>query len=179
MNHRPLLVAAVLSFSWSTAVASMPLTNTRSFHLDASCHRVFPLFTAEGEKLWAPGWDPEMLSGDRERGSVFRTVSHKDSRETVWIVTGYDPERFKVSYARIAQGSNIGLVDVACTPSGDGAEIAVRYTLTGLNPDGRTFVDTFLSDQHYADFIEEWRVALVAALAKLKTDIDVERRDAR
>lgn len=147
-------------------MASAPTANIRSFRLDASCAQVFPLFTAEGEKRWAPGWDPQMLSGDTDRGTVFKTVNARDSRETVWIVTAYEPERYRVSYARIAQGSNMGLVDVVCTESGTGAAISVRYTLTGLDAAGAEFVREFLSDAQYADFIEEWRVALVAALAK-------------
>ncbi|HJR73608.1 MAG TPA: SRPBCC family protein [Luteimonas sp.] len=161
-------IASILAFLtvWSTAMAAEPMTNRRSFRLDAPCAQVFPLFTAEGEKRWAPGWDPQMLSGDTARGTVFKTVSHRDARETVWIVTAYEPEHHRVSYARIAQGSNTGLVDVVCAPSGQGAEISVRYTLTGLDAPGAEFVREFLSDARYSDFIEEWRVALVKALAQ-------------
>jgi len=156
-----------LLFVWSaTSMAYSPLSNSRDFHLAASCTRVFPLFTAEGERTWAPGWNPEMLSGDTERGSVFRTVGHDGGRETVWIVTGYEPHRYRVSYARLVQDSNIGLVDVTCHGSPDGARITVTYTLTGLNKDGDAFVREFLSDAHYERFIEEWRVALSNVLGK-------------
>ena len=48
-----------------------PRTQVRSFHLGAPRERVFPLFTARGEREWAPGWDPVMLSGAEERGSAF------------------------------------------------------------------------------------------------------------
>lgn len=162
----PLLFVASLVWS-STTMASAPMTNSRSFHLDASCAQVFPLFTAQGEKQWAPGWDPEVLSGDTERGSVFRTSSHHDHRETIWVVTIYQPDQHRVAYARIAQGSNMGLVDVTCLgASGGGADITVRYTLTGLSTEGDAFVREFLSDAHYTRFIEEWHSALSALLAK-------------
>jgi hypothetical protein len=150
-------------FAWSgTTMASPPLSNSRHFHVDAPCSQVFPLFTARGEKAWAPGWNPEMLSGDITRGSVFRT-RHAET-ETVWIVTGYQPDHYKVSYARIALGSNMGLVDVACDPDSGGSSVTVRYTLTGLNKEGDAFVREFLSDPHYTRFIEEWRTTITAAL---------------
>jgi hypothetical protein len=150
-------------FAWSgTTMASPPLSNSRHFHIDAPCTQVFPLFTARGEEAWAPGWNPEMLSGDVARGSVFRT-RHAES-ETVWTVTDYQPDYYKVSYARIAHGSNMGLVDVGCEHDSGGSSVTVRYTLTGLNSKGDAFVQEFLSDPHYTRFIEGWRTAISAAL---------------
>lgn len=160
------LSACIALLLWSNlAMASAPLSNSRDFRLDATCARVFPMFTAEGERAWAPGWDPEMLSGDVGRGTAFRTLGHRDGRETVWIVVDYRPDQYRVAYARIAQGSNIGLVDVSCRDTAPkGVQVSVRYTLTGLNKEGDDFVREFLSDAHYTRFIEEWRVALSAAL---------------
>lgn len=146
-------------------MAAAPLSNMRSFKLEAPCARVFPLFTAEGEKAWAPGWNPEMLSGDTARGSVFRTENHE--HETVWIVVDYQPALYRAAYARIAQGSNMGLVDVICRGQpGGSSEVSVRYTLTGLNDEGAAFVRKFLSDAHYTHFIGEWHTALSAVLKK-------------
>lgn len=143
---------------------SPPSTQVRSFHLDAPVARVFPLFTALGEKGWAPGWEPELLSGQEQRGSVFRT--HHGGRETTWIVVDYRPSAGHVSYARLAQGSNMGLVDVQCSAAaGGGTEISVRYTLTGLSPEGEAFVAEFLDSGHYGRMMEEWRAAISQALA--------------
>ena len=145
-------------------MSTPPATQVRTFHLDAPVAQVFPLFTALGEKAWADGWEPELLSGREERGSVFRTVH--GGRETTWIVVDYRPAKGRVSYARLAQGSNMGLVDVQCTASpAGGTEISVRYTLTGLNPQGQAFVSEFLEPQHYSRMIEEWRAATRKALA--------------
>jgi hypothetical protein len=71
-------------------MSAYPRTRSGSFHLDAPRERVFPLFTARGEREWVPGWDPVVLSGADERGSVFQTRSH-DGRETNWIVVDYRP----------------------------------------------------------------------------------------
>jgi hypothetical protein len=134
------------------------------FHLEAPVQRVFPLFTAEGERAWAPGWEPRILSGSKERGSAFITTAH-DGGTVTWIVTDYRPAAGRVSYARLVQDSNIGIVDVICsTPAGGGTDISVRYTLTAFSEAGQSFVAEFLSEQHYKIMINEWRVATSKAL---------------
>ena len=145
-------------------MSTSPSTQVGSFRLDAPIARVLPLFTARGERAWAPGWEPELLSGREERGSVFRTIH--DGRQTTWIVVDYRPAEGRVSYARLAEGSNMGLVDVQCSPaSGGGTEVSVRYTLTGVTPRGEAFVAEFLDAEHYSRMIEEWRTAISQALA--------------
>jgi hypothetical protein len=152
---------------WSaSAMSAPPVSQVRSFHLEAPRSRVLPLFTARGERDWAPSWDPEMLSGAEERGSSFRT-RNQHGQETIWIVTEYKPMEGRVSYARAALGSNIGLVDVICTEAaGGGTDVSVRYTLTALSEAGRTFVRNFLETWHYSNMIEEWRAATSEALAR-------------
>lgn len=146
-------------------MSAPPATQVRSFRLDAPLARVMPLFTAEGERSWVPGWEPVILSGNVERGSAFVTRGHTGI-ETTWIVTDYRPAEGRVSYARLAQGSNIGLVDVICTEAEDGGTVvSVRYTLTGVSEQGRAFVREFLEPERYARTIEEWRVAASASLA--------------
>ncbi len=144
-------------------MSAHPHTQVRSFHLDAPLARVFPLFTALGEKAWAPGWEPQILSGQEARGSVFRTS--RDGRETTWIVVDYRPSEGRASYARLAHGSNMGLVDVQCSAAPDGGtDVSVRYTLTGLDAQGQAFVAEFLQPEQYARMIEEWRELISAAL---------------
>ena len=147
-------------------MSESPATQVRSFRLDAPLARVMPLFTAGGERYWAPGWEPTVLSGAEERGSAFVTRGHTGI-ETTWIVADYRPTEGRVSYARLAQGSNIGLVDVVCTPAeGGGTVVSVRYTLTGVSEQGRAFVRQFLEPEHYSKMIEEWQALTSAALAK-------------
>ena len=150
---------------WSVAaMAASPATQVRTFHLNAPLAQVFPLFTAQGERAWAPGWEPRILSGAEERGSAFITTAHNGSPIT-WIVIDYRPAQGHASYARLVQDSNIGIVDVACTEAaGGGTDISVRYTLTAVSEAGESFVAQFLSEQHYTTMIEEWRVATSKAL---------------
>ncbi len=133
------------------------------FHLEAPLARVLPLFTAQGERAWAPGWEPQVLSGAEERGSAFATIGSQGP--VTWIVTDYRPAEGRVSYARLVHESNIGLVDVVCTEDRHGGtDVAVRYTLTPLSDAGKAFVAEFMADESYTRMIEEWRVATSKAL---------------
>lgn len=148
-------------------MAALPRTQTRSFHLDAPRARVIPLFTARGERDWAPGWDPKTLSGAEARGSAFQTCN-QDGQTTTWIVIDYRPSEGRASYARLAHDSNIGLVDVICTEAqGGGTDVSVAYTLTPLHAGAETFVSDFLDPHHYDRMIGEWHAATTAALARL------------
>jgi hypothetical protein len=150
-------------------MSAPPLSQIGSFHLEAPRSQVFPLFTARGERDWAPGWNPEMLSGAEERGSAFRT-QHQHGQETIWVVTEFRPQEGRVSYARAALDSNIGLVDVVCTESAaGGTDVSVRYTLTALSESGRIFVSKFLDTSHYSQMMEQWRAATAEALARAPT----------
>lgn len=143
-----------------------PRSQIGSFRLAAPRARVFPLFTARGEREWAPGWDPTQLSGAEERGSAFQTLNHH-GQTTTWIVVDYRPSAGRVSYARLAHDSNIGLVDVICTDAAaGGTDVSVAYTLTPLHEGTEVFVRDFLAPQNYAQMIEEWRAATSAALAR-------------
>jgi hypothetical protein len=159
------IVLAVALYA-TAATAAAPATQAGAFHIDAPLARVFPLFTAAGERAWAQGWEPEFLSGGAERASVFRTRTHA-GMESTWIVTDYRPAEGRVSYARLAHGSNFGLVDVTCTPSSaGGTDVSVRYTLTGVSAEGERFVSQFLGPDHYRQMMDKWRSAIAAVLAK-------------
>jgi Polyketide cyclase / dehydrase and lipid transport len=171
----PGCLAALLCLWSPIAMSHAPAAQVGRFHLDAPVARVFPLFTALGETAWAQGWDPELLSGREERGSVFRTTH--DGRETTWIVIDYRPSQGRVGYARLAHGASMGLVDVHCSPAaGGGTDVSVRYTLTGLTPQGKEFVTGFLDPGRYGRMIEEWRAAIERALSEPSVEAATGRR---
>jgi hypothetical protein len=147
-------------------MSAQPATQVRSFHLNAPLAQVVPLFTALGEREWTPDWDPVLLSGAEKRGTVFRT-KNSDGQETVWIVTAYLPAKGLISYARLAYGSNIGLVDVICTESPEGGtDVSVRYTLTALSEDAQPLVHDFLNSKQYSRMLDESQAATSALLAR-------------
>ena len=128
-----------------------PRSQIRSFQLDAPRAEVCPLFTARGEREWAPGWEPLLLSGAEQRGSAFQTRNGQ-GQTTTWIVIDYRPAKGRVSYARLAQDSNIGLVDVVCSESAaGGTEVSVSVHVDAAEcGGGQRSSRSFCSRRRYA-----------------------------
>jgi hypothetical protein len=152
----PAALAAEASEVADTAFEPSRVTHSGSLHVDAPPEHAFPLFTAPGERLWAPGWDPVILSGGDglERGSVWLTA-HGDE-QTIWFVADYDPESFHAHYARITPTSRAGSVEVFVRSDGDGgSDVTVTYDLTALNEAGNRELAGF-DGEHYAHMLMEW-----------------------
>ena len=141
------------------------LTHTETFRLNQPVEIVFPLFSAEGEKRWAPGWDYQPLSGTdcTQEDFIFLTKSHdhaSSKEDTIWIVKCYDPEAFLVQYYRVEPGVKVGLVTVRCLEVEEGVtDVEVTYHYTALSDRGRTFLEGFTA-AHYQEFIAGWKTHL-------------------
>jgi hypothetical protein len=125
-----------------------------------------PWFTAEGERAWAPGWDPEIISGDGGRGSVFRT-RNAEGLVTTWIVLEYGVHAGigRAAYARVAGDEHAGLIEVELRGSGvDQSTVEVRYTLSALKPEAEARLDGFFAG--YDAMIGQWREWVSAAIAQ-------------
>ena len=134
------------------------LTHTATFHIDQPAEVVFPLFSAEGEKRWAPGWDYQPLSGTdcTQEDFIFLTKTHdhaSSKEDTIWIVKRYDPEAYIVQYYRVEPGVKVGLVTVRGLEVEEGAtEVEVTYHYTALSDSGRKFLEGFTA-AHFKKFI--------------------------
>lgn len=118
------------------------------------------LFTPEGERRWADGWDPRYPDPRRREGAgaVFTTEDEGD--QTTWIMVDHGPER--VRYARV-EGMTAGTVAVEVVESrGRSTQVRVTYDLTALTRAGETWLDAF--DADYDADIGEWAAAIAAAL---------------
>ena len=135
-------------------------SRTGSFELDMDPDYAFPLFTAPGEELWAPGWEPFILHGDGyEQGTVWITTGH--GHTAYWYVAAYDASDRHAKYVRVTPGANAGTVDVRVAPNGDGgSKIEVTYTLTGLSDAGNENVETMLGETEYAEMMVHWQSAI-------------------
>lgn len=136
------------------------MTAEAGFELNLSVECALPLFTAEGERLWVPDWEPEIL-GDGG-GSVF--VTRIGGTETTWVVVDIDPSRGIARYARWVPGVQAGLVEVHCAPLAPGrSAVRVRYRLTPLSAAAVEMVSAFLEPPRFEAFIEGWKRSIVAA----------------
>lgn len=138
-----------------------------SFELDMEPDSAFPLFTAPGEELWVPGWDPVVLNGDGfEKGTVFVTTNHGPT--TYWQVTDYDADVKRAQYIRVTPEADTGTVDVSVVTNGSGGSIVnVAYQLTALSIDGNRKLRESFSETDYAEMLEEWRTLINANREKI------------
>ena len=117
-------------------------------------------FTAEGERAWAPGWDPIYPAGSGDApGTVFQTSAH--GREVTWVIVERTPTT--AAYARIVPGVQAGIVAVRCRPDGDGTVAAVTYELTALSDEAAAELDHF--EAAYPAMLAEWQQRIAAALS--------------
>lgn len=146
---------------------ALHVEHTGSFVVALPVGRAFELFTPEGEKAWAEGWDPEYLhpaGGALAEGMVFRT--RIGGEETLWVAARCDRAAGEVEYVRATPGSRVAIVTVRCTPLDAGrTRVAVGYAFTGLCEAGNEWIRA-MDERRYAEFIDSWRTAIEAMLGK-------------
>jgi hypothetical protein len=148
--------AAPMALGADAAADMMRVIRTGSLHVAAAPADAFPLFTAPGERLWVPGWDPVIVGGGDglERGSVWLTGDGDE--HTVWLVVDYDTEKLHARYARITPASRAGTVEVTARPDGSGGtSVEVTYDLTALSEHGNGILAHF-DEANYAKIMVEW-----------------------
>lgn len=152
----PAILAAAAVAGSEAPFEPTRVEHTGGFHLDMPPAKAIALFTAPGERLWAPGWDPTILSGDgTEAGTVF--VTHHGHSTTIWVVVDYDTETFRARYARTTPGIKAGTVEVNLLSDGKGgSEVRVTYELTALSEAGNKDLAHFNASR-YSEMMKEWK----------------------
>lgn len=124
--------------------------------------RVFSCFEPEGERRWAPEWDPQWVapsSGEAEAGAVFRVG------DAVWVIAEHEPAGGRIAYVVFYPGSRVTRIEITLRPCGDDAtEATVRYTHTPLSQAGAAHV-AGLDQAHHDTSIREWQEAINRLLA--------------
>lgn len=142
------------------------------FEIEKPIEIVFPLFTAEGEKLWAPGWDYVQIFGDKnvKEDDIFVTQTHDHSAaDAIWIVKKYDSQNHFVQYYKIEPGEKVGLITVQCKKIGESqTKINVSYSYSALSESGEKFVSGF-TEADYVSFINEWKYLIDEYFSKHKS----------
>lgn len=143
----------------------MPITLHRTAEIMVALAReqAMTLFTPDGERRWADGWDPVYPQPDRreEPGTVF-TTEHGGVL-TTWIMVDHRPGG--VRYARVTAGLSAGTVTVDAVRSSESETVVrVTYDLTALAPAGQRWLEAF--DAHYDAEIAGWSTDIAAALQR-------------
>lgn len=130
---------------------------------------VFPLFSPCGEKLWVPGWNPELLRPAEpawEAGQVFRT--REDTGEAVWVVARLDRTRHEVEYYRVEPGRYVAHITVSCrSVSGGKTEVSTTYGFVGLSGSGNRDIEA-MTRRDYGEKMSRWTGWINRHLAERK-----------
>lgn len=139
------------------------IVRTHHFELPMAFADAFELFTPEGERAWAPGWDPRYLhpaDGRTTAGMVF-TTGH-GGEETLWTMTRHEPESGLAEYLRVTPGSRMGTVRVQCGEVPAGTRVTVTYSMTALTAEGNATLRA-LDSAAYERFIASWEASIRSA----------------
>jgi hypothetical protein len=149
-----------------TAFIGERALRSHSFELPLPMSEAFRFFEPEGERAWAPGWNPAYVyptSGEPERGMVFTTGEGEE--RTIWIVTEYARDAGAVEYARITPNVRTAIVRVQCSLSEAGStRVTVSYEYTGLSEAGNAYVRS-MDEAAYRAFIDSWGEAITKGLS--------------
>ena len=127
---------------------------------------VFPLFSPEGERVWVPEWDPELLHPpgvEWEEGQIFRTQEERG--EAVWVVTRLDRAERHVQYHRVEPGRYVAHIVVRCRPLADRrTEVETAYAFVGLSEAGNREIDA-MTQAAYDAKMSRWSEWIARHLA--------------
>ncbi len=114
---------------------------TFSFLAKGSMATVAPLFGARGERVWAPGWEPNVLwpTGDGDRSGMVFTVAHGHTR-AVWINTRFDLQNGDVQYVYVVPQALATLITIGMRPDLRATRVTVTYDRTALTADANAHV---------------------------------------
>ena len=107
----------------------------------APMEQVVPLFGADKERVWAPGWDPHFVHpvpASDEEGMVF-TVAHSDLR-SVWVNTEFDPKAGRIEYVYMIPDAMVTRITLRLMPEGNQTRVEVGYDRTALSEEGDAHV---------------------------------------
>ena len=125
--------------------------------LNGSIEDVFPLFSPQGEKLWVPDWNPELLhppATDWAEGLIFRT--EEEMGEAIWVVARLDLVEHEVEYYRVEPGRYVARIVVSCSPLADQlTEAATSYEFIGLSKKGNAEISG-MTQEIYAQKMGRW-----------------------
>jgi hypothetical protein len=125
--------------------------------------RALGYFTPEGERVWAPEWNPiypAASEDDTAVNVVFVTGGH--GHDTVWVVV--DSSDRAMRYAQVVPGVRAGTVNVQCLPDGQATRAEITYDLTALTHAAQAALQHFADG--YDDFLREWERLIAAALPR-------------
>ena len=140
-----------------TAAALGPLHTRQRFDFltHAPLEIAWPLFGAQGERAWAPGWDPEFvwpLEPVDQEGMVFK-IAHGE-RTAVWINTALDRISNRIQYVYVIPDIMVTVISLRLAPAGRTTRVEVTYERTALSDSANDLVRGMAQQDKLAG--EQW-----------------------
>ena len=105
-----------------------------SFVVHAPFDVAWPLFGAEGERSWAPGWDPSFLWPPEpidQQGMIFR-ISHPLGT-AIWVNTAFDEAEKRIQYVYLIPDAVVTVISLHLIASDLTTQVEVTYERTALS----------------------------------------------
>jgi len=112
-----------------------------AFTAKAPMEIVAPLFGADKERVWSPGWKPQFihpLPAADEAGMVF-AVAHSHLR-AAWVNTEFDLKDGRIQYVYMIPDALVTVITLQLTRDGKQTRVAVAYDRTALSADADSHV---------------------------------------
>lgn len=135
-----------------------PALHTReqfSFVAHAPFDVAWPLFGADGERVWAPGWDPAFIwpaEAHDQEGMVFK-ISH-GLGTAIWVNTAFDPHLRRIQYVYVIPEVVLTVISLHLLPLSEATQVAVTYERTALSEAAQDRVRALAESDKAAG--EEW-----------------------
>jgi len=124
--------------------------------------KVFPLLCPVREAEWVPGWQYRLIysqSGVAEAGCIF-TTPNEDGSEATWVVTEYDPGKFRIGFVWVNPGLVLAQLRIQLHARGNSETTAdIQYSYTGLSPEGNREVERY-DEKWFQHKMRSWEVAI-------------------
>jgi len=131
---------------------------TGGFDLPCDADTAFPLFSPEGEREWAPGWNPIAVYPETitfKSNTVFR-LGH-GSEESIWAILKADSQSHCAEYVRVAPASHAARISVKIeSVSPNRSHVIVSYAVTAFGEHTSTVLESF-SEDAYAQRMRDWQ----------------------
>lgn len=114
---------------------------TFEFIANAPIDVAFPLFGANGERAWAPDWNPIFVWPEKpadQQGMVFKVTN--GDKTAIWVNTSFDQAANTVQYIYVIPDVVATVISLKLTPHEQSTQVAVTYERTALTGNANQLV---------------------------------------
>lgn len=124
------------------------MSKTFTIDIKAPVDQVFPLLCPVRELEWVDGWTCDMIyseSGFAEKGCTWKNCSMKEDKESLWVITGYEKNKFLEFHVIVPDEFVFVLSMTLSKNDPETTIIEVGHTVTSINEEGVRFAEDWIT----------------------------------